>query len=349
MDNRQLVFAREYRGLTQSELAKNIVGLSQSNLSKFEKGLDILSDDVQNRIVKFLGFPKDFYKRKTNISFDNNNYRKKAGISKKDISRFEKQCQIIGYIVDEMSDSVEWVDYKVKSLNVDDGFSTDYIADYTRRTMGIAEDEPVKDIISALENVGIIVYEIEALEGFDGISFFTKKGYPIIIINKNMSNDRKRFTLAHELGHLVMHNENEFPISEDRNKEREANRFASQFLMPEKHIKNSLYDMRIGDLAILKKYWLTSKASIIVRAEYLNCIDKQRAIYFRTELSRNGERKMEKESVSIDAPKSIKTAYSLFKEELGYKDKDFEEYFALPKDIINDVFKIDKLKVIKIS
>ncbi len=80
----------------------------------------------------------------------------------------------------------------------------------------------------------------------------TDGGYYVIIINKNFSNDHKRFTLAHELGHLIMHTSNEFLISEYRDKEDEANRFASEFLMPSDAISNSLRGLKLQYLVELK-------------------------------------------------------------------------------------------------
>ena len=52
MNHRQLTFARELRGFSQTDLSSSIKGLSQSNLSKFEKGLSILSEDIQEKIIK---------------------------------------------------------------------------------------------------------------------------------------------------------------------------------------------------------------------------------------------------------------------------------------------------------
>ena len=135
MNAKQLIFAREYRGYTQTELAGKIQGLSQSNLSKFEKGFDLLSEDIQNKIISFLDFPKSFFEKRINIFLDNNNYRKKAGTRKKDIASFEKRCTLIGYVVDELSDTIDWVDFTLPSLNIDDGYSINYIADYTRRML----------------------------------------------------------------------------------------------------------------------------------------------------------------------------------------------------------------------
>lgn len=58
---RQIKFAREYRGYTQGELCKKIKGLSQSNLSKYEKGfVGMLKDDKVSEIINFLNFPIKF-------------------------------------------------------------------------------------------------------------------------------------------------------------------------------------------------------------------------------------------------------------------------------------------------
>ena len=55
MNHKQLTFAREFKGYSQTELSNKIQGLSQSNLSKFEKGLGVLSEDLQKKIIDFLG------------------------------------------------------------------------------------------------------------------------------------------------------------------------------------------------------------------------------------------------------------------------------------------------------
>ena len=73
---KQLIFAREYRKLSQTELAAHIPGLSQPNLSKFEKGLGILSDEVLNRIIKFLNFPESFFEIQISNNVENAHYRR---------------------------------------------------------------------------------------------------------------------------------------------------------------------------------------------------------------------------------------------------------------------------------
>lgn len=351
MNYKQLTFAREFRGYSQSELAASISGLSQSNLSKFEKGFGTISEDLQNKIIEFLHFPVAFFDKKICTTIENANYRKKATVSKGVVQKFENKCKLVGYIIDQFSNTIDWPEFKLAPLNVEEGYSPEYVASYNRKMLGISKGEPVANIFTLLESAGIIIYEIDENEKFDAVSFITDNGYPVIIINKNFSNDRKRFTLAHELGHILIHNENNYPISSFREKEKEANNFASEFLMPENEIRNSLRKLKMGDLAGLKRFWLTSMSSLIRRAKDLECIDSNRYTFFNIEMSRSGYSKKEPVEVYIDKPTCFKNGYSLFKEELSYSSDDFVEFISLPKDILNEIFSFDnmvKLKPVKL-
>lgn len=349
MNHKQLTFAREFRGYSQTELANSIQGLSQSNLSKFEKGFGVLSGDIQKKIILFLDFPEEFFNKKINTVIENANYRKKATVLKTKIVKFENRSKVIGYLIDEFSESIEWPEFTLSTLNVEEGFSVEYIANYTRRLLKLEKDQPVKNIISILERSGIIIYEIDDDESFDGISFITDKGYSVMIINKNFSNDRKRFTIAHELGHLLMHNENHFPISSYRDKEKEANLFAGEFLMPQEAIKNSLRSLRFSDLGMLKSYWLTSMSSIVRRAKDLNCIDDKKYKYFLIEMSRNGLRKKEPIEVFIDQVSCFKNAINIFKNDLAFSIEDFMNFTSLPKDVLDEIFENDKIVRLKVT
>lgn len=348
MNRKQLTLAREYRGFSQTELANAIEGLSQSNLSKFEKGIDVLSDKIQKEIIKCLNFPEEFFNRRVGNVIENSNYRKKGSIRKSEAVKFENTCRILGYMVDEMSESIEWPVFSLTPLNVEDGYSPEYIANYTRKLLKLNNDEPLRDIYTLLEESGIIIYEMDATDKFDGISFFTHKGYPMMVVNKNFSNDRKRFTIAHELGHILMHIETHYPISSYRDKEAEANEFAGEFLMPQSEIKNSLRGLKLSHLGVLKSYWLTSMASIIRRARDLNCICNDRYKYFMIEMSRRGYGKTEPQDVFIDGPYCFENGYLLFKNDLNYSDGDFTAYLALPKDILDNIFRFDRVNHLKI-
>jgi len=342
LNHRQLTFAREYRGYSQTYLASQIKGLSQSNLSKYEKGFETVSEEMLYQIFDYLKFPKGFFEKKIFNDVDNAHYRKKATISKTLRSQLEYGNKVIGYLIDQMSESIEWPEFKLFSLDLDEGFTPTQSAIHIRRAFNLSPDEPVININYLLEKAGIIIVEIDSFDKFDGVSFITDQGQPVIVIKREMTNDRKRFTIAHELGHLIMHINTIIP--EFRDKENEANEFASEFLMPEKYIKNSLYHLRLSSLAELKKYWLTSMASILMRAKKLNCIDAQKSKYLNIELSRSGQKKKENFDVFIDSPKLFQKGYQLHKNELEYSDKEISEAFKLPLDIIEKYFKNHNLR-----
>jgi Zn-dependent peptidase ImmA (M78 family)/DNA-binding XRE family transcriptional regulator len=344
---RQLTFAREYRGYSQSDLARNIPGLSQSNLSKFEKGINTLSDELLRRIIDFLNFPVAFFDKTISNSVENPHYRKRASTSKKDVISIESSIRLFGYIIDQMNESIEWPEFKLEPIDLEDGYSVKNIANHTRKRLGILPGDPVRNIISLLESHGIIVVEIEFNDKFDGACIRTDAGFPLIVINRRFSNDRKRRTLAHELGHLLMHVLGSFPLSDYRNdkeREKEADLFASEFLMPENDIKNSLYGLKLSELAGLKRTWLTSMASILRRAYELNCIDKDRYTYLNIEMSRLGYKKNEPIDVYIDDPTLFRRGYELHKIDLEYSDEELSNAFCLPIDVVNKYYKQSILK-----
>lgn len=347
---KQLTFAREYRGITQTDLASKIRGLSQSNLSKFEKGIGSLSEDVIDRIIDYLGFPKEFYEKKIYNLEENSHYRRKKGITKGEKSQIEYSNKIIGYLLDQMSESIVFPDMQFQTIDLEEGFTPEYAADFTRRFLGL-KDEPVRNINTLLEENGIIIKEVNYdVDIFDGVSIVTDQGAYVIIVNNNFSNDHKRFTIAHELGHIIMHVNNNYLIPEHRDKEKEANAFASQFLMPSQYVKNSLNGLKIQYLAELKKYWLTSMASIVRRAKDLGCIDQNKYLYFNIELSRKGYKKKEPIDVYIDHPSLFNEAYKIHKSELEYSDEDLSKAFALPIDVLTKFFQQSNLRLkMKIS
>lgn len=349
INHSQFVFAREFKGISQTELSKQVKGLSQSNLSKFEKGFDVLSESVIDSLIEFLGFPKSFFSKVINNDIEIAHYRKRSGITKGLKTQIETNNRLLGYIVDQLNQSIDFPEFSLKPLDPEE-FLPEEVAKFTRKLMGLNKREPVFNIFNLLESKGIIVIEFDDVtEKFDGVSLMSDKGTPIIIINKNFSNDRKRFTLAHELGHILMHITGDFPLPKHRDEKRkeiEANRFASEFLMPEEGIKNSLIGLSLYDLAPLKKYWHTSKQSIIRRAKDLKAISDKKATYFMIELSRMGERKVEKTLVDIDSPIAFKNAYELHKTELNYTDHELAEAFSLPLDVISKYFNFsDKSKL----
>jgi Zn-dependent peptidase ImmA (M78 family) len=93
-----------------------------------------------------------------------------------------------------------------------------------------------------------------------------------------------RFTLAHELGHLVMHR---FPTE---NMETEANEFASTLLMPSADMRSAFLGRRVTLelLAALKPEWKVAMQALLMRATSLKCVSPNQARYLWQQISARG-------------------------------------------------------------
>lgn len=322
INNSILALARESRGLTQSELVKHVPNLNQGNYSKMEKGMLKIPVETLNNIARILNYPISFfYKKSVNTPISSFYYRKRVTIPKKQLMVLEAQLNIARMLVDELLESIDIPNFVLPRFKISDAFTASQAAvtvrDFLKLPVG-----PIKNLVKVLEAAGVIVYFIDTdVEKFDGITLVTDKGYPIIFINSALSNDRKRFTIAHELCHLIAHIPFS-PLPHYQDEEAEANEFAGEFLMPYLECRFDLLDLRYSQLSMLKSYWKISKAAIIRRAKDIDAITNEKYQYLFIELSRSGERKKERDNVDIDDPTILNKILDVYKNELGYTKKD---------------------------
>jgi Zn-dependent peptidase ImmA (M78 family) len=119
----------------------------------------------------------------------------------------------------------------------------------------------VQNLTGWMEAAGCWIIEREwGTNRVDGLSQWIGDR-PIILLNSSVPTDRKRLTLAHELGHLVLHSKEIVEAVEDQ-----ANAFAAEFLMPIEVIRPRLRNLRMDNLAALKREWGVSMAAIVERA-----------------------------------------------------------------------------------
>lgn len=135
-------------------------------------------------------------------------------------------------------------------------------------------DRPLDNLVQTAEDKGMIVIGWDDESGkFDGLSGWCGD-YPVTVINQNRSTDRIRFTLAHEIGHLVMDTSNA-----DEDEEKLAHRFAAALLVPKTHACHELGQDRPsldwGELMMLKRKYGLSMAAWIKRAKDLKIISER--------------------------------------------------------------------------
>jgi Zn-dependent peptidase ImmA (M78 family) len=147
---------------------------------------------------------------------------------------------------------------------------------------------PIRNLTQAIEEAGGLVIEYDfGTKQADAISEWVDErtvSRPIFLINSNSSIpwDRRRLTMAHELGHIILH---KFP---NPKMEEEANEFAAEFLMPRREIKPSLFGLTMAKLADLKRVWKVSMAALIERAYQLKTISEYQRRLFYMNLNRGG-------------------------------------------------------------
>lgn len=326
-----LKIARESRGFSQKELSQK-TRISQATLSKIEKGMVRLTDELVTKIAIALDYPTSFFCRQI-ASSENSTlfFRKRQSMTAKQLSTLDNKINILSSVIDEMSDSIDIPPLSIPSLSPNNGVKVEEIAFRLRQYLNVSQG-PIDNIVSLLEQHGVIVVflNLGEMEKFDGLTRYTTTNIPVIWINAGMPNDRKRFSLAHELGHLVMHlREDDSLTKSEKELEEEANLFAGEFLMPTTSCRSDFFNLKYKDLALKKAYWKVSKAAIIHRAAQLNCINSKTEKYFYITLGRNGERKNEDGVVSIDEPRMIKKMAQLHLTELEYSMEEFSDLVGL--------------------
>ena len=165
------------------------------------------------------------------------------------------------------------------------------------------------------ENGGIVVPCDFGTDLLDGISQRID-GMPVLFfVNVNAPSDRLRHTLAHELGHMVLHT---LTVKNDESMEDEADAFAGAFLLPADEIRPQLRRFDLRQLANLKGYWKVSMAAIAMRASRLNLITPYQSKTFWIEMSRLGYRRKEPNEPPREYAKLLRHMVGYHINTLGY-------------------------------
>ncbi len=142
------------------------------------------------------------------------------------------------------------------------------------------ESGPIKNLTAAIERAGITLVPIVGLEGIDGLSSWVND-QPVIGLNVGVPGDRFRFSLAHEVAHLVLH------TKKGETSEQEANRFASALLMSDEEFELAMPQRPVlRDFIELKATWGISVAALVYRARQFDYIDDKRYRSLQIQMSK---------------------------------------------------------------
>ena len=160
----------------------------------------------------------------------------------------------------------------------------------------------------------------------------------LIFINSQQPKDRFRFSLAHEIAHLVMH-QTPYP-----QQEAEANQFAAAFLMPASEIAHDFDLVSIRRLQELKSYWGVSMQALVYRAWQLGKMDDRQYKYFQIEMSKRGWRKSEPlEPTHLrEEPTTLRDMVRAHINDLGYSLEELGDLFGLEKRDLLTLYPIEQ-------
>ena len=151
--------------------------------------------------------------------------------------------------------------------------------DYARDLFRLIQmDSPPVNIDEILKRLNIRLY-YEDFSGIDGIALKSPK-LGVIVVNRNLPLVRQRFTIAHELGHLIMPHRGEYYIcfpGKYRAMEKNANRFAAELLMPEPmmtHLWKKYATNPQFRVEIIAHILQVSKSALFVRLKELSLTQK---------------------------------------------------------------------------
>lgn len=293
--------AREARSLSMGDLADSI-GVTRQSISKYERGIMNPTPDTLQAISNLLSFPVEyFYKEDISVKAGSSPlfFRSKSNIALKVKAACKYQIKWTAEIRGLLNNYVDFVDEEIPVSDIDyEDLSTEDIEEmalHIRKIWGLGDD-PLKDIVGILENKGVIISEFSPCTfcGFKGIDAFSAwmDGIPYILYHSiQKSAVRTRFSILHELGHLIMHSS----ISDNDSRKKEivdfadmqADLFAAAFLLPSTSFPNDICGTSLASLQIVKRKWGAAMSTIIRRCETLDILTENQLNYLKRQMTTN--------------------------------------------------------------
>lgn len=313
--------ARQYRGLDQKDLAEQL-GVDPATISRAENAVVEPNEVTVAGAAERLGFPVEFFYLPDRVYglplSAHPMWRKRKSVPQRVLDQVLAEFNVRILHLRRLLRPLEFAPkLPVPRYEVDDyQGDVEAIAADVRRAWHIPRG-PIQNLTAVAESAGIFVFHVNLDQSdIDDVTISSPDLPPCVFLNKSMPADRMRFSLAHEIGHLVMHR---FP---SESMEVEANRFAGALLMPRTDVHNDLVARRLDlqRLAQLKPIWKVAMQSLLYRAGELGYIEKAQAAYLWRQF--NHRRYKMREPAELDFPQErpvlIPRLFDLHFKELGY-------------------------------
>lgn len=294
MFGERLKLARKRSGLSLRALSHAIDGqVSAQALGKYERGEMMPSSDVLIALSRALGVTAEFLLSEQVERLEAVEFRKKSATSAKERYRVEAEVieQLERYLSVEKILELPSHDWQapfdpVRLAAVEEA---EDLAERLRKVWDLGDD-PIPNMTELLEENGLKVLVLDLPVNVSGLTCLVGRGgnhppLPVIVVNGNHTLERRRLTLAHELGHRLIDD------GSPADHEKAVTRFSGAFLMPRGHLVRMIGDHRRGlghdELMTLKRLYRVSAAALLVRLRDIGVIDQATLTYAFQSIARD--------------------------------------------------------------
>ncbi|MGW2280217.1 ImmA/IrrE family metallo-endopeptidase [Streptomyces sp. NPDC001770] len=310
-----LVLLRESRGLTQVEVsdamtkasAPGTTVVSQGYVSRAESGRLTVTDDRLEWYAAALGYPVALLcldPQVGGVGVGVIHHRKKAALPVAALRCIHAQLALTRVQLQGLAAAAEIPSGQNQFFRVElSALTTAKDAARQVRKAWELPAGPIVDMIEAAETAGALVAVrnlgsnlLDAVSQWDGIDA------PLLLVNSYAPGDRCRFSVAHELGHLVMHAE----PGAGAQQEKQADAFASELLMPAADIRGAFSGgVDLLKLMELKRTWRVSMSALLRRALDLGALSEWQHRTVIIEMSALGYRTTEPVEIPREKPRTV--------------------------------------------
>ena len=287
MFSERLKLARKKAGMSLRALSDAIEKqVSAQAIGKYERGEMMPGSIVLSAMAKALSVTPEYLMSNQVLGLEGLEFRKQSGTSARD--RAEVEAAVIDHLERYLSVErilmqgvSEWQMPKLKRRFLGCVEEAEFLAAELRKAWHLGVDA-IPNMTELLEEQGIKVVLIELPDGVSGLTCLVNQSQDssrlsVIVVNASHSLERRRLTLAHELGHRIV--DDDSPVDH----EKAANAFAGAFLVPKEHLVKEIGNTRNAlsyqELVQLKRQYRVSAAALLVRLKKTGIIEEQTLAY----------------------------------------------------------------------
>ena len=281
MFSERLRLARKRSGLSLRALSSAMDGLvSAQAIGKYERAEMMPSSTVAIALADALEVTPSYLLSPSSVSLESVEFRKlsstrareRAAVEAEVLDHVDRYLQIeeILGIDTTGQDMPDGAPYSIQSMEDAEEVAT------TLRAAWNLGSAPIQNMTELLEERGIKVFKLDLPERVDGLSCRVHRldgdDVPVVVCSTGKSVERQRFTIAHELGHLVLDIPSTIP------EEKACHRFAGAFLVPQaeliREVGRRRHNFGFAELIEIKRMFGISAAALVMRMRDLGIINE---------------------------------------------------------------------------